>query len=144
MGKIDLYTVQQEKELLLPMAEESIRAGFPSPAQDYMELSIDLNRELIAHPSSTFLGRVTGDSMVEAGVEAGDILVIDKSLDPQNGDMAVCSIDGEFTLKFIHIQQGVVWLMPANKNYAPIAIEQENDFRVWGVVTYTIKKRRGK
>jgi len=144
MGKIDLYTVQQEKELLLPMAEESIRAGFPSPAQDYMELSIDLNRELITHPSSTFLGRVTGDSMVEAGVEAGDILVIDKSLDPQNGDMAVCSIDGEFTLKFINIQQGVVWLMPANKNYAPIAIEQENDFRVWGVVTYTIKKRRGK
>ena len=79
-----------------PMAEDGIHAGFPSPAQDYMDKLIDLNRELVKHPEATFYGRVVGDSMIEAGVEEGDVLVIDKSLEPREGDMAVCFIDGEF------------------------------------------------
>ena len=98
---IDIHSIDASQDLPLPYAEEGIKAGFPSPAQDYMDLSIDLNRELVKHPSSTFYGKVKGDSMVDAQVFDGDILIIDKSLEPTNGDIAVCFVDGEFTLKFI-------------------------------------------
>lgn len=95
--------IDVEKNGLPPMAEDGIHAGFPSPAQDYMNKCIDLNAELVRHPAATFYGRVVGDSMIDAGVEEGDILVIDKALNAQEGDMAVCFIDGEFTLKYIGI-----------------------------------------
>lgn len=112
-----------------------------------MELSIDLNTELIKHPASTFFGRVRGNSLCDARVEEGDILVIDKSLYPSDGDMVVAFIDGEFTLKFIHFEPDdtapdKIWLMPANDAYQPIIVTPDNDFLVWGVVTYTIKKRK--
>ncbi len=148
----------------IPLAGEGIHAGFPSPAQDYMERCIDLNAELVRHPAATFYGRVIGDSMIDAGVEEGDILVIDKSLSPNEGDMAVCFIDGEFTLKYISYKDptsgkglcreasrpGVsysmiprpseIWLLPANPAYKPIHVTQWNDFTIWGIVTYVIKK----
>lgn len=101
---IELFSADVTTELKLNFAEGGIFAGFPSPAQDYMELSIDLNTELIKHPASTFFGRVRGNSLCDAGVEEGDILVIDKSLYPSDGDMVVAFIDGEFTLKFIHFE----------------------------------------
>jgi DNA polymerase V len=107
-----------------------------------MDLAIDLNRELVRHPASTFYGRVRGDSMQDAGVCDGDILIIDKSLEPQNGDMAVCFVDGEFTIKHIRIEKGAVWLMPANDRYKPLKVTEENDFLIWGIVTYSIKKQR--
>jgi len=88
-----------EDNQLAPIVGDGIHAGFPSPAQDYLESFIDLNKELVRHPVSTFFGKVVGDSMIDAGVEEGDILVIDKSLEPSEGDMAVCFIDGEFALK---------------------------------------------
>lgn len=152
-----------EEQDLPKLAGEGIHAGFPSPAQDYMEGCIDLNRELVKHPTSTFYGRVVGQSMIDAGVDDGDILVIDKSIEPSEGDMAVCFVDGEFTLKYISFtppaQGGVreaakpkvsynilhtkdLWLLPANPAYRPIHITEGNDFTVWGIVTYVIKKVR--
>lgn len=119
-----------------------IRAGFPSPAQDYVQTTIDLNSELINHPNSTFYGRVVGNSMIEAGIEEGDIIVIDRSLEARNGDMAVCFVDGEFTLKYIEIGKDVIYLVPANPNFERICVTPENEFMIWGIVTYTIKKRR--
>lgn len=121
---------------------QEIHAGFPSPAGDYMTQCIDLNRELVRHPAATFYGRVVGDSMIDAGVENGDVLVIDKSLEPKDGDMAVCFLDGEFALKRISIveEPRSLWLLPANDRYPPIKVEETSDFRIWGVVTYVIKK----
>lgn len=139
---IEIHPVDNKSELPLPYADGGIKAGFPSPAQDYMESVIDLNKELIKHPASTFYGRVKGDSMIDANVNDGDILVIDKSLDPQNGDMAVCYIDGEFTIKYIKIEKDIIWLVPANEKYKPIKVTIENDFLIWGIVTYCIKNVR--
>ena len=119
-----------------------IHAGFPSPANDYMTQAIDLNKELVRHPAATFYGRVVGDSMIDAGVEEGDILVIDKSLEPQDGDMAVCFVDGEFTLKYLKMENDGITLVPANPKYPQIRITEGVDFKMWGVVTYIIKKVR--
>lgn len=140
--KIEIFRAETTTELLLPIADEGIKAGFPSPAQDFMDLAIDLNKELIKHPSSTFYGRVKGDSMIDAGIYDGDILVIDKSLDPTDGDMAVCYIDGEFTIKYIKIEKHIVSLIPANNHYKPIIVTPENEFLIWGIVTYSIRKQR--
>lgn len=139
---IDFYSASTAVELELPLADGGIRAGFPSPAQDYIDLKIDLNKELIANPSSTFYGRVKGSSMIDAGVEDGDLLVIDKSLTPKDGDMAICFIDGEFTLKYIRIEPDAVLLMPANPAFAPIKVTEENNFCIWGIVTYSIKNHK--
>ena len=130
--------------LVLPVADGGIRAGFPSPAQDYLESGIDLNRELVKNPSSTFFGRVSGDSMAGAGIEDGDLIVIDKSIQASEGDVAVCFVDGEFTLKRIHIENDFVWLVPENPKYRRIKVTPDQNFMVWGVVTYSIKDVRGK
>ena len=133
---------------LPPMAESGIHAGFPSPAQDYMNPCIDLNKELVRHPAATFYGRVVGDSMLDAGVEEGDILVIDRALEASDGKMAVCFVDGEFTLKYISLknpetgEKDGVWLGPANPKYRPMKVRDMSGFTVWGVVTYIIKKIR--
>lgn len=124
------------------MAQTEIHAGFPSPATDYMTQAIDLNKELVKHPAATFYGRVVGDSMIDAGVEEGDILVIDRSLDARDGDMAVCFVDGEFTLKYISMKEGALTLVPANPKYPQIRIQEGVDFKMWGVVTYVIKQVR--
>jgi DNA polymerase V len=141
---IDFFSANTSSELLLPMVEGAISAGFPSPAQDYIDLKIDLNKELITNPSSTFYGRVKGSSMKDAGILDGDILVIDKSLEPQDGDTAVCFIDGEFTLKYIKIEPDAVYLVPANSKFQPIKVTSENNFCIWGVVTYSIKRHKRK
>ena len=124
------------------MAQDGIHAGFPSPATDYMTQAIDLNKELVRHPAATFYGRVVGDSMIDAGVDEGDILVIDKALEPRDGDMAVCFVDGEFTLKYLHMHEDRIVLKPANPKYPEIEITEGVDFKLWGVVTYIIKKTR--
>ena len=142
---LDFYSANTSSVLELPLAEGGIAAGFPSPAQDYIDLSIDLNKELINNPSSTFYARVKGSSMIDAGISDGDILVVDKSLEPQDGDTAVCYIDGDFTLKYIRIEADAVYLVPANPNFQPIKVTEDNNFCIWGIVTYSIKnhKRRG-
>ena len=117
-----------------------ISAGFPSPANDYLEAAIDLNKELIKNPSSTFMGRVKGFSMKDAGIDDEDILIIDKSVIPKSGMKAVCFVDGEFTLKEICLGNNCITLLSANNNYKPIVITEHNDFTIWGIVTYVIKK----
>ena len=119
-----------------------IKAGFPSPADDYTHESIDFNRDLIRHPEATFYGRVDGDSMIEAGICNGDIAVIDRSIDAQNGDIVVAFVDGEFTIKYLdlsHKEQGYIELRPANKLFPTIRIDDTDNFEVWGVVVWTIK-----
>lgn len=136
---LDLYSATTETELSLPFLSADISAGFPSPALDFVDLTIDLNKHLIKHPAATFYGRVKGDSMRDAGIDDGDLLVIDRSLEPRNGKIAVCYLDGEFTLKRIKISHGTVWLMPANPNYEPIKVEEGNELIIWGIVTHVIK-----
>lgn len=126
--------------IALPYAEMGVQAGFPSPAQDYLSESIDLNHELISHPAATFYARVEGDSMIDEGISSGDILVIDRSIEPADGDLAVCCVDGDFTLKRISLRAGEVWLIPSNEAFDPILVTPDSRFEVWGVVTYTIKR----
>ncbi len=119
-----------------------IKAGFPSPAEDYLRDSLDFNRDLIAHPEATFYGRVDGDSMKDAGINNGDIAVIDRCVEPQNGDVIVGYINSEFTIKYLdltHKEEGYIELRPANKDYQPIRIDESDSFEVWGVVIWTIK-----
>lgn len=140
---IDIYRIDTSTHYGLQYADAGIRAGFPSPAQDYITETIDLNKDLIRHPASTFYGRVVGDSMAEEGITEGDILVIDKSIEPENGDLAVCCLDGEFTVKRIRITRGnKIYLMPSNRHYKPIEVTPDNEFMVWGIVMYTIKPNR--
>lgn len=141
---LQLHKIDISTSLPLKYADEGIRAGFPSPAQDYLEQAIDLNKELIKHPASTFYGRVIGDSMRDESIEEGDILIIDKSLELLDDDLAVCFIDGEFTVKRVRLEPDAAWLVPSNPNYPLIKVTQENEFIVWGIVTYTIKKNRRK
>ncbi len=138
-GNIDFYSAIVESELELPFVSSGISAGFPSPADDFLDSGIDLNKELIKNPYSTFYGRVRGDSMKDLGIHNGDLLVIDKSLEPQNGKIAVCYIDGEFTVKTIKIEDDCCWLVPANENYKPIKVTADNNFIVWGIVINVIK-----
>lgn len=137
---LSLFNVLAETDLVLPVAQSSISAGFPSPATDFIESGIDLNKELIKHQAATFLGRVTGQSMIGLGIDDGDLLIIDKSIEPSDGKLAVCAIDGDFTLKQIRIMPDCIMLMPANDKFVPIRVTEENSLMIWGVVTYVIKK----
>lgn len=139
---VDIFNADISGSLPLPYADQGIQAGFPSPAQDYLNESIDLNREIVKHPASTFYGRVDGESMIEEGIEPGDLLVIDRSLEPDDGDLTVCCIDGEFTVKRIKLERDRVWLIPSNEAFDPILVTPDNRFEIWGVVTYTIKQNR--
>lgn len=142
--ELEIFRAATDTELELEYADAGIRAGFPSPAQDYAGETIDLNKDLIQHPASTFYGRVAGDSMSGEGINDGDILVIDKSVEPEEGDLSVCCLDGDFTLKRIKLDRTNhrLYLMPSNPNYQPIEVTEENEFMVWGVVLYTIKQNR--
>ncbi len=137
---ISIFSLEIGSELFLPVLSAGISAGFPSPAMDFMDVSIDLNQLMIKHPSATFFGRVQGSSMLDAGISDGDLLVIDRSLSPSNNKIAVCFIDGEFTIKRIQKEVDCCWLLPANEKYKPIKVTNENDFLVWGIVTHVIKK----
>ncbi len=117
-----------------------VNAGFPSPADDYLDVKIDLNQELVQNPEATFYARVRGNSMIEAGLNDGDVLVIDRSLEAGNNSIAVCFLDGEFTVKRIKIEKDFCWLVPENKEFSPIKVTSENNFMIWGIVAYVIKK----
>lgn len=141
MKSIKLIKGEFEEKVDLLLAP-GIRAGFPSPAEDYLRESLDFNRDLIRHPEATFYGQVEGDSMEDAGINNGDIAVIDRSVEPQHGDVVVGYVNGEFTIKFLdltHREEGYIELRPANKNYQPIRIDENTKFEVWGVVVWTIK-----
>jgi DNA polymerase V len=123
---------------LIPLSGSYVKAGFPSPAEDFIETQLDISKKLIKHPASTFLVRAKGDSMIEKGIQDGDILVVDKSLEAKNNSVVIAYIDGEFTVKRFVKKKNKVVLYPANSNYEPIEITPENDFLVWGVVTYVL------
>ena len=138
-GSIDISLPDVSIKLRLPFVENGISAGFPSPADDFLDSSIDLNQSLIKNKDATFYGRVRGDSMIDAGMNNGDLLIIDKSINPTDGRIAVCFIDGEFTVKRIKIEKDVIWLIAENKNYKPIKVTKEDDFTIWGIVINVIK-----
>ncbi len=121
-----------------PLFLASVSAGFPSPAEDYIEGRLDLNRHLIKHPAATFFVRVAGDSMIGAGIHPGDILVVDRALEPQDSNVVIAVIDGELTVKRISQRQGKLFLVPDNQAYEPLEILEEMEFEVWGVVTSVI------
>lgn len=143
MSKIQSLTPADREGLELEFAAE-IHAGFPSPAADHAGERIDIVRELSNHPDTTYYAQVSGDSMCDAGLLDGDIIVIDKSLEPRNGDYIIAAIDGEFTLKeFRYDETGEFgWLIPHNPDFQPIKVTAENNFSVWGVVTHCIHKTR--
>jgi DNA polymerase V len=136
---LDIYRASVATVLAVPLADGGIKAGFPSPAQDFLDLSIDLNKELVHNPSATFFGRVKGESMRDAGINDGDLVIIDKSLPPRDGKIAVCYLDGEFTMKRIKTDKDCCWLMPANADFKPIKVTPDNDFVIWGIVVHVIK-----
>ena len=117
-----------------------ISAGFPSPAGDFKQERISLDKELIKNKEATFFARVSGESMVNAGLEDGDLIVIDRSLEPTNNKIAVCFIDGEFTVKRLQVRKNKIWLKPENTNYKAIEVKEDNELIIWGIVTNVIKK----
>ncbi|WP_286991384.1 translesion error-prone DNA polymerase V autoproteolytic subunit [Shewanella sp.] len=123
----------------LSLFSSLIAAGFPSPAQDYVEQTLDLNELCIKHPAATFFVKVQGDSMIEAGIFSGDILVVDRSLQPAHGDTVVAAVNGEFTVKQLQLRP-VVQLLPRNALFSPIAINDESELNIFGVVTNVVKK----
>lgn len=138
--KLTFFRPEFESEIKIPYIKEGVSAGFPSPAADFMETNIDLNKELSKNPLATFYIKVKGNSMIDAGINDKDVLVVDRSLEPQNNKIAICFIDGEFTVKRIQIQKDCLYLMPENPNYVPIKITEDNNLIIWGIVTYVIKK----
>ncbi len=127
-----------------PYFEGGISAGFPSPADDFKENRISLDTELVGDTEATFYARVNGNSMEGAGMYDGDLLVIDRSIEPYDGCIAVCYLEGEFTVKRVKKEKNRVTLMPENPNYKPIVIEGETILLIWGIVTYSIKNHHNK
>lgn len=138
MSTLELFTPDQE-ELLIPLAE-GVKAGFPSPAEDFSQVSLNISSEIVKNPSSTFYARISGTSMIDDGIGDGDILVIDKSIEPFDGCIAICFIDGEFTLKHVERHEDYLMLVPANHKFKPIKVTSDNDFIIWGVATFVIHK----
>ncbi|AVG17008.1 error-prone repair protein UmuD [Chromobacterium vaccinii] len=127
---------------LSPLVLAPVRAGFPSPADDYLDDNINLHEYLVDDPPATFIVRVRGDSMIGAGIADGDLLVVDKGLTPVNGDIVVAVIDGEFTVKRLYRRAGACVLAPENSAYPPISLQPGQELLVWGVVTGAVKKFR--
>ncbi|MBF6641683.1 translesion error-prone DNA polymerase V autoproteolytic subunit [Flavobacterium sp. J49] len=123
----------------LPYFEGGIKAGFPSPAADFEGTQISLDKVLVKNFEATFYAKADGTSMIGAGIDDGDIMVIDRSIEPIDGKIAVCLIDGEFTVKRIKVEKDALYLMPENKAFQPIKIAEDNKLVIWGIVTYVIK-----
>jgi DNA polymerase V len=129
--------IEDKQNLKLPLFSSKVPAGFPSPADDHVEEHLDLN-DLIKHPAATFLVRVSGHSMKDAGIHENDILIVDRSLLPTQDKVVVAAVDGQLTVKRINKKNGKLFLMPANLKFSPIEIKEENDIHIWGVVTKVI------
>ncbi len=140
MANLEIKKLEESSDLELQVFDSRIQAGFPSPAQGSFADSVDLNHELINNPAATFCARVIGNSMIDSGINEGDMLIIDRSIEPHDGDIAVCFIDGDFTVKRILIKDDEMSLVPANRHYPVIRVPKESNFVVWGVVSHIIKK----
>ncbi len=137
---VEVLGFRPEVILELPLLLESVPAGFPSPAEDYIDKHLDLNEHLVRHPASTFFVRATGESMAGASIQPGDILVVDRALQPVSGRVVIAAVDGELTVKRLRVRGGRVFLEPANPSFKSLEVSPESDFEVWGVVTYVIHK----
>ena len=138
----EFYPLATDTQPSIPVVDAAVHAGFPCPVDDaYMQQPIDLNKELVRHPASSYLVRVVGDSMIDEGVEEGDLLVVDRSLLPTEKTLTICMYKGEFALKRIVQTDGRVLLMSGNKKYKPIDVNVGEDLRVFGVVTWVMKKK---
>ncbi len=138
--KLTFLKPKKEDSLGQWLVEQGISAGFPSPADDFKEIRISLDKELVKNIESTFYARVSGNSMENAGLSDGDLIIIDRSLNPEKNKIAVCFIDGEFTVKRVVTKKGNLYLKPENENYKEIKIIEGNELIIWGIVTYVIKK----
>jgi len=139
-NKVAFFIPDLENTKEMPFFSGGIKAGFPSPAADFDGSKIDLNKVLVKNFEATFYAKASGTSMIGAGIDDGDIMVIDRSLEPRDGKIAICFIDGEFTVKRIQLEKDCLYLMPENPNYPPIKVTEENQLIIWGIVTYVIKK----
>ena len=137
--ELNFYSME-EKLLDIPFCQSNVPAGFPSPAEDFMDLDLNLQEYLVQHPSATFCIRVTGDSMRNAGIFSGDVMVVDRALEPKNNAVVLAVLNGEFTVKRIQKKDDALYLKPENENFQTIKISEEMNFMVWGVVTHVIHK----
>ncbi len=131
---------RKKKKIKLPLYSSKVSAGFPSPADDFVDKTLDLNDLVIKHPQATFFVRVSGNSMINAGIKDGDILVVDRSLEPKENSVVIASIDGEFLLKRIKKKGEKLFLYPESSDFNPIEIKDDMECEIWGVVTYVIHK----
>lgn len=136
--RLTLVKAQTDIHISLPLAEVGVSAGFPSPAENFIERRIDLNRDLVKDPESTFFAWVDGQSMKDDGINDGDLLVIRKTPVPADGDICVCFFNGEFILKRVKKEQDKIWLLPSNKKYKPIEVRPDDELTVWGKVLASI------
>ena len=139
-NKLSFFIPNTESNLEMPYISSGIKAGFPSPTADFDGTRVSIDQIVVKNALATFYAKANGNSMTGAGIDDGDILVIDKSIEPQDGKIAVCFIDGEFTVKRIKVQENSLLLLPENKLFEPIEITEENNFIIWGIVTFLVKK----
>ena len=137
---ISFFKPNLDESNSIPLTNNNISAGFPSPADDFKEIRISLDKEIIKNEEATFYARVDGESMLGAGLNDGDLIVIDRSEEPKNGSIAVCFLDGEFTVKRLKLKNREIYLMPENSKYSPIKIGEGNELSIWGIVTDVVKK----
>ena len=137
---LDFYSVDETAFEKIPLFEGSVQAGFPSPADDYMDMDLDLHDHLVQNPSATFCVKAIGESMKDAGIQSGDVMIVDRSLEPENRSIVLAVIDNEFTVKRVNMNDNELYLVPENDSFTPIKITEEMDFQIWGVVTFIIHK----
>ena len=135
---LDLFQSIQKKQILTPVFLDSVSAGFPSPATDYMENKLDLNEYLIKHPAATFIVKAKGPSMSDAGILSGDLLIVDRSITPRSNDIVIASIFGDLTVKKLQKKENSLFLLSANSDYPGIQVKEEMECFIWGVVSYII------
>lgn len=138
--KIKNRLIFQNTSFILPLFSSRVQAGFPSPADDHLDLPLDLSNYLTENKAATFLVRATGDSMLGAGIFSGDLLVVDRSKKPKYGNVVIAAVSGELTVKRYQFKNNTVYLVSENKKYPPIVIRDEDEFIIWGVVTFVIHK----
>ncbi|GAB6035142.1 LexA family protein [Galenea microaerophila] len=139
-SSVQVLKPASQTEIHLPLYGHKVVAGFPSPAEDYIEAQLDLNDYLIQNKEATFILKVQGDSMKNAGIMDGDLLIVDKSMEPTDGKIVIAALNGELTVKRLSIKSTGAWLVPENDDYPPIPIKEESDVMIWGVVTATISQ----
>lgn len=137
---VDIARVDADSCMSIPSFLSAVQAGFPSPAEDYIEKKLDINELVVQHPSATFFVRVEGDSMQDAGIHSGDILVVDRSLEAKNGKVVIAVLNGEFTVKRLKVDSEGIYLVPENPRFPAIKVGEESECTIWGVVSYVIHK----